>query len=59
MKWTLLEINIYIFLFINIDEGPTLTSTEKHETTIMTASGNTVQNQAATVGNTVMNCNTL
>lgn len=58
MKWTLLEINIYIFMIINIGDSTTLTTTVNHETTLMTASENTVKNQATTVGKTIMNCNT-
>lgn len=58
MKWTLLEIDIYIFMFINIGDSTTLTTTVNHETTLMTASENTVKNQATTVGKNIMNCNT-
>lgn len=45
-------------MFINIGDSTTLTATVNHETTFMTASENTVKNQATTVGKTIMNCNT-
>nr|XP_034309281.1 uncharacterized protein LOC117683681 [Crassostrea gigas] len=42
-------------MFINIGDSTTLTATVNHETTFMTASENTVKNQATTVGKTIMN----
>ncbi|XP_052681828.1 uncharacterized protein LOC128162627 [Crassostrea angulata] len=44
-------------MFINIGDSTTLTTTVNHETTLMTASENTVKNQATTVGKTIMNWN--
>uniref|UniRef100_A0A8W8M9F8 Uncharacterized protein n=1 Tax=Magallana gigas TaxID=29159 RepID=A0A8W8M9F8_MAGGI len=44
-----------LYNFLYTSDSTTLTATVNHETTFMTASENTVKNQATTVGKTIMN----